>query len=128
MIDFLEKEATGGTPVIKPPRIATAQFYTGKLNVTKTLQQVKVNLGTKTIFDEQDLAGRHSYIDSEYMRAVEVACLADSRVQAEIRASELPDDATVMVEPWAYATDGMNDMKKRITMVCQQIHVYQSNY
>jgi primary-amine oxidase len=51
------------------------------------------------------------------MKAVEEACLADERVQAEIKTLNVPDGATVVVEPWAYATDGMNDMTDRVTMV-----------
>jgi primary-amine oxidase len=50
------------------------------------------------------------------MKQVETACLGDSRVQDEVKKLQLPDGATVIVEPWTYATDGMNDMSSRITM------------
>lgn len=52
------------------------------------------------------------------MKKVEQACLADADVQEEIRCLKLPEGATAVVEPWAYATDGMNDMSQRVTMVC----------
>ena len=51
------------------------------------------------------------------MKTVEKACMEDERVQAEIRNLELPPSASVIVEAWAYATDGMNDMSQRTTMV-----------
>lgn len=50
------------------------------------------------------------------MQGSEAACLADPRVQKEIRALHLPEEAVVCVEPWAYGTDGMHDMTKRIVM------------
>ncbi|QSS63854.1 amine oxidase [Histoplasma capsulatum] len=50
------------------------------------------------------------------MKAVEASCLANDEVQATIRSLDLPAGSTVVVEPWAYATDGMNDMAQRITM------------
>ena len=50
------------------------------------------------------------------------ACLEDARVQEEIAALKLPEGATVVVEPWTYGTDGMNDMSKLVTMVlCSHI-------
>jgi primary-amine oxidase len=51
------------------------------------------------------------------MKQVEQACLANKKVQDEIRSLDLPEGAVVVVEPWAYATDGMNDMTQRVTMV-----------
>lgn len=51
------------------------------------------------------------------MQNVAAACLGDPKVQEEIRSLDLPPGATVVVEPWAYATDGLNDMKERQTMV-----------
>jgi primary-amine oxidase len=51
------------------------------------------------------------------MQESEKACLADARVQAEIKAMELPEEAVVCIEPWTYAPDGMEDMTKRRIMV-----------
>lgn len=67
---------------------------------------------------QKHLEGKHTYIDPNYMREVENACLADKRVQEEIRSLNLPPGSTAIVEPWAYATDGMHDMTERLTMVC----------
>ena len=51
------------------------------------------------------------------MEQVAEACLADKRVQEEIGKLQLPDRATVVVEPWAYGTDGLNDMSRRLSQV-----------
>ena len=76
-----------------------------------------VDLDNDKVARKQHLKGKHSYIDANYMKAVEAACLANEAVQAEIDTLDLPVGATVVVEPWAYATDGMNDMTDRVTMV-----------
>ncbi|KFG84721.1 hypothetical protein MANI_027263 [Metarhizium anisopliae] len=41
---------------------------------------------------------------------------ADPQVQDEIKKLDLPPGSTVRVEPWAYATDGMNDMTQRVSV------------
>jgi len=51
------------------------------------------------------------------MGKVGQACLEDPRVKEALVALKLPDGATVVVEPWTYGTDGMNDMSKLVTMV-----------
>ena len=83
----------------------------------KNLFEIVVDLDKGIVASQQFLEGKHSYIDAEYMKQVEAACMADERVQREIKQLQLPDGATACVEPWAYATDGMNDMTERTTMV-----------
>ena len=56
------------------------------------------------------------------MQGSEAACLADPRVQEEIRALHLPEEAVVCVEPWVYGTDGMHDTTKWIVMVSTICH------
>ncbi|KAJ0333822.1 hypothetical protein COL922a_010443 [Colletotrichum nupharicola] len=75
-----------------------------------------VDLNAATIMSKAPLPGIHSFIDTEFMAQVTAACLADSGIQQEIETLKLPEGATVVVEPWAYATDGMKDMKDRWTM------------
>jgi Cu2+-containing amine oxidase len=70
-----------------------------------------------SVIKKEYLVGKHPYIDSAYMQAAEKACRADPRIEAEIQKLKLPDGAQVVVEPWAYATDGMNDVSERTTMV-----------
>lgn len=80
-----------------------------------------VDLNAATITSKASLPGKHSFIDAEFMAQVAAACLADSGIQQEIETLKLPEGATVVVEPWAYATDGMKDMKDRWTMVSLRI-------
>ncbi|GES63435.1 copper amine oxidase [Aspergillus terreus] len=115
MIPFLEKEHLGQSPT-PPPRTAHVQVILRTDNGTSELIELLVDLQHHTGVKKEHLPGKHSYIDPEYMRAVETACMADQRIQDEIKKLQLPANASVIVEPWAYATDGMNDMTQRITM------------
>jgi primary-amine oxidase len=118
MVAFLDREHSGEQILERPPRVAMVQLINfGAQNDPYQLFEVLVNLNEGIIVEKRHLKGKHSFIDAEYMKDVEKACMADTRVQEEISTLDLPDGATVCVEPWAYATDGMNDMTRRITMV-----------
>lgn len=106
MIRFLDNTVTS-----PPKRIAKVHAY-----ISKAFHEFRVDIPSRSIISDEILHGRHSHVDSAYMKQVEEICLADSRVQAEVEALRLPEGATVIVEPWTYATDGMNDMTSRITM------------
>ncbi|KAF6795054.1 copper amine oxidase [Colletotrichum sojae] len=111
MITFLDGEHAGNLDLVRPARCARVQAY-----VDKELHEFVVDLDAATVASDTPLPGRHSYIDTEFMAQVAAACLADPKVQQEIETSKLPEGATVVVEPWAYATDGMKDMTDRWTM------------
>lgn len=113
MVAYLESEKTG----IRPLRVARVQVILPKDSLKSALKELIVDLDKGTVIKQLDLEGKHSYIDSDYMKAVEKACLADSRIQEEIEKLQRPAGSTVCVEPWAYATDGMNDMSERVSMV-----------
>jgi primary-amine oxidase len=81
------------------------------------LHELVVDVGEGTVVKSEYLEGKHSYIDADYMQRVEKACMADERVKSEIGRLKLPDGAVVVVEPWAYATDGMIDTSERTSMV-----------
>lgn len=119
MIPFLEREHGRKAVSVKTPtRTAMAQVLVlPKGQDTTKFIELKVDLDAEKIIDQEHLVGKHPFLDSAYMQAVEAACMADARVKAEIETLKLPKGATVVVEPWAYATDGMNDMSKRISMV-----------
>jgi Cu2+-containing amine oxidase len=85
--------------------------------VSKAFHEVYINVEDRAVISDETLHGRHSHVDTAYMKQVEEACLEDVRVKAEIEKLRLPKEAVVIVEPWTYATDGMNDMKDRITVV-----------
>ena len=117
MIPFLELEHRGQHAGTRPARVARVQLVIRSDQGSNQLIELLVDLGQAAVINQQNMVGKHSYIDSAYMKAVERACIADERVKMEIRSLELPTGATVCVEPWAYATDGMNDMSERTTMV-----------
>lgn len=118
MIPFLDKESRGQPTGQAPDRSARVEVVIENEKSAKNeLFELLVDLDHDRVSAKQHLKGKHSYIDSEYMKQVEKACLANEEVQQEIRTLNLPDGATVVVEPWAYATDGLNDMTERVTMV-----------
>ncbi|KAJ4012576.1 hypothetical protein NW752_008281 [Fusarium irregulare] len=115
MVSYLEQERMG--QVAEPPtRYARVEVSIKKNPSGTQLFELIVDLGNNSVVKKQHVKGKHSYIDTNFMKAVEEACLADEKVQAEIKILDIPDGATVVVEPWAYATDGMNDMTDRVTM------------
>ncbi|KAF9891684.1 hypothetical protein FE257_003696 [Aspergillus nanangensis] len=116
MVPFLESEHRGETPGIRPARVARVQVtIPGELGSGKFFELL-VDLDQNAVVRREHLVGKHPYIDSSYMQSVEKACMADERIQTEIRKLDLPANASVIVEPWAYATDGLNDMSQRTTM------------
>ncbi|CAG9992219.1 unnamed protein product, partial [Clonostachys byssicola] len=117
MIEYLEKEHQKQPHGKIPARNARVEVVVKGQNGQNELFELVVDLDTEKVASKKHQRGKHSYIDAEYMKAVEQACLANAEVQAEIRTLDLPAGSTVVVEPWAYATDGMNDMTTRISMV-----------
>lgn len=116
MVSYLEQERMG--QVAEPPtRYARVEVSIKKNPRGTQLFELIVDLDNNSVVKKQHVEGKHSYIDTNFMKAVEEACLADEKVQAEIKTLDIPDGAIVVVEPWAYATDGMNDMTDRVTMV-----------
>lgn len=116
MIAYLEKEHHRQVPGQVPTRYARVEVVVKGGDNKNQLFELIVDLDNDKVTRKQHIKGRHSYIDADYMKAVEAACLANKEVQTEIRTLNLPAGATVVVEPWAYATDGMNDMTERVTM------------
>lgn len=117
MIPFLEREHLGLAQTSRPARNARVQVIARGASGSNDLIDILVNLDSGSVIEKKHLVGKHSYIDSAYMKAVEKACRADPRVEAEIQKLKLPQGATVVIETWAYGTDGMNDMNERTTMV-----------
>lgn len=119
MIPYLDREHRKQPVSHVPPRCARVEAILKGGRDENQLFELVVDLDNDRVSRKQHVEGKHSYIDADYMKAVEAACLANDDVQAEIRTLDLPAGATVVVEPWAYATDGMNDMTTRVTMVCR---------
>ena len=117
MITFLEQEHRKLPVQWTPIRCARVEITLKATTGGNELHELHVDLAKNSIVKHQVLKGKHPYIDSVYMKEVETACMTDQRVQDEIRKLDLPPGASVVVEPWTYATDGQNDMSKRVTMV-----------
>lgn len=118
LVPYLDAEHRGDDDVPAPQRCARVEVLVKTSTNDNDLIELIIDLNLGSVVKQEHLVGKHSYIDAAYMKEVEEACMADSRVQDEVKALQLPDEASVIVEPWAYATDGSNDMSKRITMVC----------
>src|SRR5262245_7599301 len=109
MIPYLDLEHASKTLSVQPKRIAKVHVY-----ILKAFHEIVVDINGRSVISDGILQGRHSRVDSAYMKQVEAACLADPRIRAKIQELKLPGSATVIVEPWTYATDGMSDMSERI--------------
>ena len=110
---FLQAEHAGvGTSL--PSRTALVQYYLGGPD---RFCEVHVELETGRVSNHKDLVGKQSYTDAVEMQESETACLADERVQKELKSLDLPEGSVVCIEPWTYGTDGMHDMNRRIIMV-----------
>jgi primary-amine oxidase len=117
LIPYLDAEHQGLPPPSAPTRSARVEIIVKASSNKSDLIELIVDLDSRTITKQQHLEGKHSYIDSAYMKEVEKACNSNCKVQDEIKKLDLPQGASVIIEPWAYATDGSNDMSRRITMV-----------
>ncbi|KAF5684881.1 primary-amine oxidase [Fusarium circinatum] len=116
MVAYLEKEHLNQPIEHAPTRHARVEASIKAETEGNHLFELIVDLDTNKVVQKQHVEGKHSYIDTDYMKAVEAACLVNEEVQALIKTLDLPEGATVVVEPWAYATDGMNDMTHRVSM------------
>ena len=120
MTRFLEEEQQSASAIQRPSRTARVQIVIQNSSGPDELYELIIDLEMASVTEQHFLEGKHSFTDAAYMEAVEKVCMSDEDVQKEIRLLELPSDATVIVEPWTYATDGMNDMSQRTSMVhCQ---------
>ncbi|KIV86849.1 hypothetical protein PV11_02433 [Exophiala sideris] len=115
MIRFLEDEHNQVPSPSAPTRVAMVQVFLGPRD-SDHFYQLKVDVSSGKILEERQLKGCHPHVDATDMRKAEQECLKDPEVQAAIKAMNLPEGATVNVEPWTYATDGMHDMSQKITM------------
>lgn len=116
MISFLEGELRGQSHQ-RPVRAARVQVTIRGNSKPNEMVELTIDLTTGSVIKKEHLVGKHPYIDSAYMQAAEKACRADPRIETEIQKLNLPQGAQIVVEPWAYATDGMNDVSERTTMV-----------
>ena len=117
LVTYLEAEHRRDQVLPKISRCARVEILVRNKNGANGLFELIVAIDSNNVIGKQHLEGKHSYIDAVYMKEVEEACLRNPKVQAEIETLDLPEGASVIVEPWAYSTDGSNDMSRRISMV-----------
>jgi primary-amine oxidase len=117
MILFLEGEHGGGSIDYTPTRCARVEVVIKLPDEDNALFELLVDLDHDKVIGKQHQRGKHSHADTTFMHQVEAACLADKKVQEQIRVLDLPEGSSVVVEPWTYATDGENDMGRRLSMV-----------
>lgn len=128
MIRFLDSEHAGRHTDHAPTRCARVEVVIRLSGEENALFELLVDLDNEKTIAKQHQYGKHSYIDTTFMQQVEEACLANPEVQEQIRVLDLPGGSSVVVEPWAYATDGENDMSKRLSMVIFSIFVICANF
>ncbi|RYN19605.1 Copper amine oxidase 1 [Alternaria arborescens] len=116
LVTYLEAEHRRDQALPKISRCARVEILVRSKNGANDLFELIVAIDSNNVIAKQHLEGKHSYIDAAYMKEVEEACLRDPKLQAEVETLNLPEGASVIVEPWAYATDGSNDMSRRISM------------
>ncbi|KAK6381556.1 hypothetical protein LTS17_004614 [Exophiala oligosperma] len=115
MIRYLEAEHGGRLQGLILPRLAMVQAFLGPRD-SNHYYLLKVDVTTGDVAQQKQLVGCHPHVDATDMQKAERECLNDPRVQAAIKDMKLPAGAEVKIEPWTYATDGMNDMSEKITM------------
>lgn len=117
MIQFLDNGHGGQSADHTPTRCARVEVVIKLSEEENALFELLVDLDNEKVVAKQHQRGKHSYIDTTFMQQVEEACLLNKDVQEQIRVLDLPEGSSVVIEPWAYATDGENDMSRRISMV-----------
>jgi primary-amine oxidase len=117
MIPYLDSEHRGQSNDNKPTRCARVEVVVNLRGEKNALFELLIDLDKDSVIAKQHQHGKHSYIDTRFMQQVEAACLNNKDIQDQICVLELPEGSSVVVEPWSYATDGENDMSKRLSMV-----------
>ncbi|KAK5137151.1 hypothetical protein LTR08_000656 [Meristemomyces frigidus] len=77
----------------------TSKFHEAVVNLTQQSIQYNVRLGPSV----------HAPADGEEIIAVEHIALADEGVKAEIAKLQLPEGTKIVVDPWIYGSDGVDD-------------------
>ncbi|KAI7537519.1 putative copper amine oxidase [Hortaea werneckii] len=75
------------------------KFHEAVVNLTQQTIESNVRLGPNV----------HAPGDGEEIMAIERIALEDEGVQAEIAKLKLPEGSSIVVDPWIYGSDGIND-------------------
>ena len=77
----------------------------------------RLDLDSERVLQDTALPDRHCFVDTDEMHKAEQSVLSNPKIQDAVKPMDLPEDATVVVEPWSYSPDGLNDMSRRFIMV-----------
>ncbi|TKA23632.1 hypothetical protein B0A50_07466 [Salinomyces thailandicus] len=92
------------------PTIDRRVLVTYYLRKTNKFHEAIVNLTQQTVENNARLGpNMHAPGDGEEIMAIEQVALEDEGVQAEIAKLQLPEGTQVVVDPWIYGSDGIND-------------------
>ncbi|PPJ59462.1 hypothetical protein CBER1_02401 [Cercospora berteroae] len=106
MVAYLEAESQGS----HLPAIDRRVFVTYYLRMTNKFHEAVANLSTQVIeFNARLGPNMHAAGDGEEILALERIALEDEGVQAELAKLQLPEGAKIVVDPWIYGSDGVDD-------------------
>ncbi|QIW96541.1 hypothetical protein AMS68_002059 [Peltaster fructicola] len=92
------------------PSIDRKVFVTYYICNTDKYHEAVVNLSTQIVEYNRRLGPNlHAPGDGSEILAIEAAVASDEGVQAELKKLQLPDGTAVVVDPWIYGSDGVND-------------------
>ncbi|KAK4498489.1 hypothetical protein PRZ48_011147 [Zasmidium cellare] len=106
MVPFLEAAAKGDSL----PSIERRVFVTYYLRKTDKFHEAVVNLSRRSVeYNVRLGANLHAPGDGEEIFAMERIALEDEGVKRELAKLALPEGAKVVVDPWIYGSDGVED-------------------
>ncbi|KAF7190658.1 Copper amine oxidase 1 [Pseudocercospora fuligena] len=106
MVPYLEADFAGDDL----PHIDRKVFVTYYLRQTNKFHEAVVNLSTQQVEYNLRLGpNMHAPGDGEEIFAMERIAVADEGVQAELAKLNLPEGTKIVVDPWIYGSDGIDD-------------------
>ncbi|KXT04105.1 hypothetical protein AC578_4891 [Pseudocercospora eumusae] len=106
MVPYLEADFAGAAL----PHIDRKVFVTYYLRQTNKFHEAVVNLSTQQLEYNLRLGpNMHAPGDGEEIFAMERIAIADEGVQAELAKLNLPEGTKIVVDPWIYGSDGIDD-------------------
>ncbi|KAK4545123.1 hypothetical protein LTR36_003674 [Oleoguttula mirabilis] len=109
MVPYLEAEFHGDSLPNIDRRVSvnyylrkTNKFHEAVINLTQQSVEYNVRLGPNV----------HAPIDGEEVMEIERITLEDEGVKAEIAKLQLPEGTQVIVDPWPYGSDGIDDNER----------------
>ncbi|KAI9676820.1 MAG: hypothetical protein M1817_006659 [Caeruleum heppii] len=109
VMGFLDLEHRGQ----KPPTLARKSFIWYYIRNTDRFHEAIINLSEARVESNVRLGPNlHGPGDGAEIINIETVALADETVRAEIAKLELPQGTVIVVDPWIYGSDGINDDRR----------------